>query len=292
MLLHHYISATHGPDALKDSRLFASRVSSFNDPLELTFQLVGQISVDQARQQIISRRDSVTELAPFLSYLYDGLADKSPKPDSHESALKILSDAARLTRFAAEFARRVNAWNYPVFHETMGKNAEKHLRVICFCDAEKINPANNMLMWAHYADKHRGLRFTIRYPADVKLHRINYVPERIAISRELEPNHPDFAAALSKTLSTKWDAWRYEEEVRLLVDAKTAYSEKTPTSTKEFVHFKPEWIERIDIGTGADVHLVKMVTEIRRQKYRHAELNRAKIHASDYLLDYEPIPLT
>lgn len=87
-------------------------------------------------------------------------------------------------------------------------------RVYCLTPNE-----NNALMWAHYADKHKGicLQFDVRTsPVDLA-YKIEYqqnLPPSLLIQNNEEP--------AIKALFTKSDAWAYENEFRILArDAKS-----------------------------------------------------------------------
>lgn len=70
----------------------------------------------------------------------------------------------------------------------------------------------NPLLWAHYADKHRGicLGFDLSI-ADNMGRAVDYVEERLPWQ---EPPTEQFAL---KLLWTKFAGWKYEEEVRAFV---------------------------------------------------------------------------
>jgi len=77
---------------------------------------------------------------------------------------------------------------------------------------------HNPLLWSHYADRHRGVALVFDVPDD-KCSEVSYHPERLVI---------DFETKLSTTgldekdvnalLTTKFEHWKYEEEVRLFAD--------------------------------------------------------------------------
>jgi len=99
--------------------------------------------------------------------------------------------------------------------------------VLCFSRSWQ-----NPVMWSHYADKHRGicLGFSI---ADELLLQVRYCEKRAAqdLSPLLDGQEPrkEFKGLL---FGTKYKAWRYEEEVRVVIDLSDGIEKKG-------LHFRP-----------------------------------------------------
>jgi hypothetical protein len=85
--------------------------------------------------------------------------------------------------------------------------------VICFSETWKSN-----LMWAHYADKHRGLCLGFDIPEGPALTKIKYVKSRIAIPENFKETLHLIAKDLFSTiLEVKSSQWAYEKEHRLRI---------------------------------------------------------------------------
>jgi hypothetical protein len=84
----------------------------------------------------------------------------------------------------------------------------------------------NPLLWAHYADKHRGicLGFDLSV-ADGTAREVDYVEERLPWQ---EPATEEFTL---KLLWTKFAGWRYEDEVRAFM------TREEPENQRYFIHF-------------------------------------------------------
>ena len=85
--------------------------------------------------------------------------------------------------------------------------------VICFSDSWK-----NPVMWAHYGRKHYGvcLGFDV---SDKLVSPISYEPERLTFDIDLtDPRAGLSAETVKKMLLTKFDAWRYENEYRVMAE--------------------------------------------------------------------------
>lgn len=168
--------------------------------------------------------------------------------------------------------------------ETLAQNnidALKNLRVRCFSrthrlpdgedfasmqklrahktqDVRKINP----LMWAHYADNHKGICIKYRFKSDFfkllndeenELFRIGNVEYK----RSLNIN--DFGISLKDALFAKSKVWSYENEVRLVY-----YSTKDTPKVKTVK--VPGAIEAIYLGlrcSAADERIIKALVKDR-----------------------------
>lgn len=76
---------------------------------------------------------------------------------------------------------------------------------------------DNILMWTHYADEHRGMVIGVEI-VDQNVMHIKYrkeLPLFDSLKRENERYKKSF---LKKVLTTKLLPWKYEEEVRVLSD--------------------------------------------------------------------------
>lgn len=73
---------------------------------------------------------------------------------------------------------------------------------------------NNVLMWSHYADSHRGvcLEFDGAGKFMAHAHRVLYLPRREPIN----PYRDSFEVMMEKALLTKDSRWAYEDEWRLI----------------------------------------------------------------------------
>ena len=78
------------------------------------------------------------------------------------------------------------------------------------CFSEKWS---NPVHWTHYGDCHRGVALGFEIPIGL-LMRVNYVKERLLVSRETPLDLNLNQSAMLKILSTKFDHWSYEEEWR------------------------------------------------------------------------------
>jgi hypothetical protein len=75
----------------------------------------------------------------------------------------------------------------------------------------------NPVIWAHYADQHRGLCLGFDVPGKF-CQKIAYVEKRKPFPPDLLAlNEPEKLEVIQEMLFTKCEDWRYEEEIRVTV---------------------------------------------------------------------------
>jgi hypothetical protein len=108
--------------------------------------------------------------------------------------------------------------------------------LIC-CSKDWHNP----VQWAHYADKHRGICLGFDVP-ESKLAQVRYVSSRLDQPTEIDE------AFVEALLVTKFDHWRYEDEVRLFV------SLDDPENELYFFSFSDQLsLQQVIVGAASDL---------------------------------------
>lgn len=89
---------------------------------------------------------------------------------------------------------------------------DKQWGVLCFS-----RRWHHPMLWSHYADKHRGICLGFDVP-DKRVARVAYTRKRIGfdIERQIAKGTRDKKLGL-KLLTTKYEGWKYENEVRVIV---------------------------------------------------------------------------
>jgi len=74
---------------------------------------------------------------------------------------------------------------------------------------------SNPVIWSHYADQHRGLCLGFDVPDDLAM-EMDYLPEKVPFPIDLEDfSDEDAQRATHTLLYSKFDDWKYEDEVRV-----------------------------------------------------------------------------
>lgn len=104
---------------------------------------------------------------------------------------------------------------------------------------------SNPVQWSHYGAKHTGLCLGFDVPAKV-LARVHYTTKRLQPRVDvLEGGGPNDQKEMLKVLTTKYEHWRYESEMRLF----TALNDRDPDTSLYFAEFgKDMRLEEVIVG--------------------------------------------
>lgn len=174
------------------------------------------------------------------------------------------------------------------------KASYNYIRSASFCiDSADGKAVKNTLMWAHYANCHKGICVeyclndkdfssnSLSYATVIRLMRIKYVDPR---KKEdiLDFTNENIKLNFRAALATKSIDWKYEHEVRLI-----AY---TPTDESKYVQCTletPNPIKAIYFGVKCSTqrkNAVRKIFENRPEvKFFQMQINPKNIHRLDYI---------
>lgn len=156
-------------------------------------------------------------------------------------------------------------------NNTIGKVVNR--KGICCFSKEK----DNILMWSHYADSHRGicLEFDITEDYDFFVFPIIIKYERGYPKIDVSETRGNVGKEL---LTTKYEGWQYEQEVRIYKEAYREYE------------FKPTSLKAIYFGCKVEDSERKNLYEFIRgiECFGHVEFYKGKVSESEYKIDFNP----
>jgi hypothetical protein len=142
---------------------------------------------------------------------------------------------------------------------------------------------NNILMWSHYTNQHKGLCFGFEYGFYDKP-PITYTYMKYPKNNEyslisyLKPPVEE----IKRIFITKSKHWKYEKEVRLL-DLKGGNT----TGTKRF---KKEYLKEIIFGAKADETDIKKIIQLCEMNgFSHVKFKKARLVNEKFELDFDEI---
>lgn len=156
---------------------------------------------------------------------------------------------------------------------------------------------NNLLMWSHYANAHRG--FVIGFDIDNPFFRhqeprrmtllmgVTYSPERFILPRFEEAMTRE---VYEQTLLRKSVYWTYEEEFRMFADPNDADIVKKGNDGLDIYLFKfpPECLKEIIFGHQMQASLKQRTSDIVSGRYLNVELFEAHLSETNFDLDIVP----
>lgn len=107
----------------------------------------------------------------------------------------------------------------------------------------------NPVLWSHYADKHRGICIGFEIP-DQLLMDVIYTSKRTNSNGVFTKTGLIRPAALPGIISRKFSHWKYENEVRLIVDLR----DKTPINGHYFSNFSDKLnLKQVIVGSESNI---------------------------------------
>lgn len=153
------------------------------------------------------------------------------------------------------------------------------VRAICF--STKISSS---AMWGHYADRHQGICLAYDFPIilskkfdEYGLSKINYSNKRICYG-SLEIGHP-IDHFIHSCATTKGIEWKYEQEIRLLLDSHCTYV------TKDSMLFSPiekTFLKGIVLGLKCPLNFHMVNSLFDKYEYSNQTVCRATLSKNDY----------
>lgn len=244
-------------DLLERGRLWFSNPNRFNDPFELFPRMDG----------LIKQFEDTSVLKEFAF---------SPTPPPFHQLKEKRRNQLQSTRhsLARKWARE--------FRQESGNE----FAMVCFaCEPEHDHP-DNILMWSHYADSHRGFAFAIRTERLVansnrrSLRRVDYRDDRYHFKTQMDADH----------LFWKASCWRYEHEWRLVSfksDLQSGIEPQDKPGEREghFLEIGFQDLARIYLGMEIpDQHRNTLLKLVSRPELRHIEVCEMEPSSTAYTL--------
>ncbi|MBK7999632.1 MAG: DUF2971 domain-containing protein [Verrucomicrobia bacterium] len=117
-------------------------------------------------------------------------------------------------------------------------NADATLRLVCF-SSDQTRSEEEILLWSHYADKHRGHRIGFKIPSSptnvYRIDSVTYSPDRVRADYIGDPEDSTFCSAMFMSIGTKNVIWRYENEYRLTTTPERCKPDKVKGRDELFV---------------------------------------------------------
>ena len=181
----------HSSCIFTDNELYFCTANDFNDPFDCEFQ--------------VEFSGSKIEAAEYSAYLQEKHGSPLSRKDRR---LAIREDIRNLKR--PDFANKVRD-GFRQSIETWG--------ICCFSEQR-----DNILMWSHYANAHRGfcLEFSgALHVVDVERTKRRVLPFPVEYSKRYPVANLMQTHGMTETILTKAEQWNYEKEWRITIPGRT-----------------------------------------------------------------------
>ena len=277
-------------NTLQYNRLKLANPSQLNDPFELRFQVVGEMTDELKRiaiRQVTSGPQVYAKVREMHGeHLTDAEIFEMSKVVAQKAETEPLVDRDELIDGMVS---------------TMLESADKNFRFLCFSDpsSEKFDDRSDILMWSHYGNAHAGFRLHfdtsfLGYMDRVSRFEINYrrlleVPFELLID---DSKREEAILRMTESIQTKGAFWDYEQEIRYILPHPIPEGICDLSLEADFVYFPPQALKRVDVGIKTSDKLVSKLSEVlSAEQYEHVEVYQAKRHAEEMSIDYDRIKL-
>jgi len=182
-------------------------------------------------------------------------------------------------------------------HDSIGKLNSTVQEQLChsrvFCVSERHD---NVVMWSHYADQHRGVVFKLRCVDGIDntllaARKVDYTdafltfPDADHYARHLTEEQPlDIVALCWNIAFTKHIDWSYEKEWRVHV----ALLHEPPGDGYSIYHEDPRVFEAIYLGCRMEPEKIETITALARQHLPGTEVLLGSKSTSSFTLSFAP----
>ena len=233
----------------------------------------------------------------FFETLLLGFTELSNANDPFEGAIQITSIYDGLPN-AAEFSKTLS--------RLKDKNKVNPHPNLCALSLSKSK--HSLLMWAHYADNHKGIilgldtshRFfnqTIKPRASAPFEDTSFCGKMLPVTYDRVRPKFKFGLNFSEAILTKSDEWMYEKEYRMFMrksDCNELAKDKDGNIISHVFLFKipPDSIKRIIIGERLDHQTVINDFKIAKNKspeLSHVIIEKAEVHMDLYHIEHRKL---
>jgi hypothetical protein len=269
-------------DILEKLRIRFTQPSYFNDPFEMRVSVEGHSpeSLDKAEEEVYKNQ--------FLKYALRG------GEHSYEKFRKIQKSYNRTVMGKLKFDPHYQKQAATAY---AFKKWDSQVGILSLSAIEK-----NLLMWAHYADSHRGMliEFNPKHtffngpnPSDAEF---NFgMLTKVVYSKDRPKNHVEKTSVLEiiPMLKTKSDEWIKEKEWRVyeMLEKRTEQVTKG-SETVYLFKLPPDCIKRVVVGYNMDYKNRKRVVDAVKTnpKLKGIKIEESVLNLDLFSLEYQPLP--
>lgn len=266
-----------GIDILQSLRLKVSPPNQFNDPFEFLPKV--DFCIDEtAMKRVMTDQDA-------LRSVWEESGREMPFED-FATMVKAMSENVGLEHVAS--ARRMFQELALLRQSDVVDFISKTYALACYSEI-----SDNLLMWSHYTDRHRGIvvGFNLKnsfFSQATNLMPVSYRSDRVSATYDSEGFASDeHELSIERTKSL---VWSYEREWRQRFRVKDCTKIHNPDGTTcLYVSIPSDAIASVTFGVRCRPETEKIVRELKKQPdLQHVRLSRAVLHERDFKINVVP----
>ena len=266
-----------GIDILQSLRLKVSPPNQFNDPFEFLPKV--DFCIDEtAMKRVMTDQDA-------LRSVWEESGREMPFED-FATMVKAMSENVGLEHVAS--ARRMFQELALLRQSDVVDFISKTYALACYSEI-----SDNLLMWSHYTDRHRGIvvGFNLKnsfFSQATNLMPVSYRSDRVSATYDSEGfAFDEHELSIERTKSL---VWSYEREWRQRFRVKDCTKIHNPDGTTcLYVSIPSDAIASVTFGVRCRPETEKIVRELKKQPdLQHVRLSRAVLHERDFKINVVP----
>ena len=278
--LHKY-TAFDGIDILQNLRILVQNPNNFNDPFEFS------MGVEDLGREVLKKHIR----GAYGKRLFERDDVNFPAANLEEFREKLTEDESVMHKLCEELPKGLHD-EFFEFRERFGRD---QCGVVSFCDGS-VRGGKEVLLWAHYADSHKGLRVHFDV-SKIKIHsnnlcKMTYVNERQLLDPlSVKTGSGETEKLFAEMLFVKSSEWSYEEEYRWLIDYGECFFEYDGKGQKRhYIPIDSEAIVGVDMGVSMTEHMKEAIrTYLKQSHLKHIVLRESTLDRKKYSLNYHNI---
>lgn len=229
-------------DLLINSEIWFSDPFSYNDPFDCNLTIDGNNRPEQIKK-------------------YFNVANWEKSADTDNDIQKLITSNFQNVE---AFQRKLNS---------ISRKAIGQLGLTCFTQTK-----DNLLMWAHYTEDHKGVCLEFDYKKDTGF----FSPfKKVSYDKKypIYNYYDDKKMVVEMLMLHKSNHWEYEQEVRIIKKKKGLYP------------FNPESLIGIYFGVRTPDSQIETIKKLvkERVKYNHTKFYKGKLDQTDYKLIFDEV---
>lgn len=296
-VIYKYVDQEGARKIIANATLRFSRPSGLNDPFDVYIDDLFNLGFEKLQQKAIAEFFELLQNDPALFVRLIG-ADP-PQVAEVSSLVRSISPEERAALSAMITPERLENWDTGLADMRIHLEAERKQVVAQFENCAifcATRSHDNLLMWAHYAQQHRGvvLGFRPNTAKDSMLavtKPVRYTDKRPTFYGLLDDliasgaamNRDEQAEFRNALVYSKSSHWSYEEEVRIDIPHEVPVGE--PAS---FFKFDPNELTELYFGCRVDQAFRREITLAARTLNPNIEIFDARLQKESYGLAFDP----
>ena len=281
MILYKYLEAKYGLQAILDSQLKVSLPTELNDPFEMLPRDCGNWTLSKVKRFLKDKQSQ--------NRIYEIL--KSQRKAKNKKEFKnSLKDNNTLSNNLLIGFQSKDFWESI---QDSKKDCDEYMRLLCF-SSEYAKGLDEILMWSHYSDKHKGMRLhynskSLSLPS-FDLREIKYASERPPVDYTIDKGAIEFRNQLETALFTKSECWTYEKEYRLFIDPNYCTKVIINHQNVFFAKLPSVSLVRVDLGLRCESRYFEDAKHILKDgRFGNISFYKATLNKNDFKIEYERI---